>query len=125
MPFAPVTLAEHAHECYREWGKYIRPATFMTITCDCTASMKKMSSGVVHVDGTARPQYISRSQNPSYYKIVKEFYKRTGNPSLINTSFNMHEEPIVCSPSDAVRAFLDAELPYLAIGRYLVTGAPT
>ena len=55
------------------------------------------------------------------YKILREFHKRTGNPSLINTSFNMHEEPIVCSPSDAVRAFLDSELPYLAIGNYMVT----
>lgn len=123
MPFAPVTLVEHARDCYRGWKKYERPATFMTITCDCTRMMKKMSPGVVHVDGTARPQYIRRSQNPSYYKILKEFHKRTGNPSLINTSFNMHEEPIVCSPSDAVRAFLDSELPYLAIGNYMVTSA--
>ena len=121
MPFAPVTLVEHVRDCYREWKKYVRPASFMTVTCDCTRLMRKMSPGVVHVDGTARPQYIRRSQNPSYYKILKEFYKRTGNPSLINTSFNMHEEPIVCSPSDAVRAFLDSELPYLAIGGYLVT----
>ncbi len=121
MPFAPVTLVEHARECYRGWKKYARPATFMTVTCDCTRIMKKMSPGVVHVDGTARPQYISRSQNQSCYKILKEFYKRTGNPNLINTSFNMHEEPIVCSPYDAVRAFLDSDLPYLAIGDYLVT----
>ena len=121
MPFAPVTLIEYARDCYRGWKKHERPATFMTITCDCSRLMKKMSPGVVHVDGTARPQFIRRSQNPSYYKILREFHKRTGNPSLINTSFNMHEEPIVCSPSDAVRAFLDSELPYLAIGNYMVT----
>ncbi len=120
MPFAPVTLAEHAQDCYHLIKNHVRPANFMTITCDCTNWMKKVSPGVIHVDGTARPQLISRSQNQSYYKIIKEFYKLTGNPTLINTSFNMHEEPIVCSPSDAIRAFLDAQLPYLAIGSYLI-----
>lgn len=120
MPFAPVTMIEHAADCYNLKKNVIRPAAFMTITCDCTDKMKKMSPGVVHVDGTARPQLIERSQNPSYYSILENFYKLTGNPTLINTSFNMHEEPIVCSPEDAVRAFLDAELPYLAIGHFLV-----
>jgi len=121
MPFAPVTLAEHAQNCYHLIKNAIRPANFMTATSNCTDWMKKVSPGVIHVDGTARPQLINQSQNPSYYKIIKEFYKLTGNPSLINTSFNMHEEPIVCSPSDAIRAFIDAQLPYLAIGDYLVT----
>ena len=120
MPFAPVTLIEHAADCYHLEKNVVRPANFMTITYTCTDKMKKMSPGVVHVDGTARPQFIEREQNPSYYAILKNFYELTGNPTLINTSFNMHEEPIVCSPIDATRAFIDSEIPYLAIGNFLV-----
>lgn len=120
MPFAPVTLAEAARDCYVIEKNAMDPARFMTITCDCTPKMRAASPGVVHVDGTARPQLIRRAQNPDYYRIVEQYRARTGNPSLINTSFNMHEEPIVCSPGDAVRAFTDATLPYLAIGSFLV-----
>jgi carbamoyltransferase len=122
MPFAPVTLSEYAAKCYKDVKGAEYAAKFMTITFDCTDWMKDTSPGVVHVDGTARPQLIDKETNPSYYKIVDEYRKITGVPSLINTSFNMHEEPIVCSPSDAIRAFLDGHLDYLAIGSYLVKG---
>ena len=120
MPFAPVTLAEFADQCYEnlEGAKY--PAKFMTITFECTDWMKKHCPAVVHVDGTARPQIIDRQANASYYKIVDEYRQITGLPSLINTSFNMHEEPIVCSPSDALRAFQAGHLDYLAMGNYLL-----
>jgi carbamoyltransferase len=60
---------------------------------------------VVHVDGTARPQLIKRENNSLYYDIVEEFGKITGVPVIINTSFNIHEEPIVCTPLDAIRSF--------------------
>jgi carbamoyltransferase len=92
----------------------------MTITFDCTDWMKQQCPAVVHIDGTARPQLIDRDSNPSYYKILDEYRKITGLPSIVNTSFNMHEEPIVCSPRDAVRAFKESKLDYLAIGNYLV-----
>ena len=82
--------------------------------------MKNISPAVVHVDGTARPQLIAEEDNPSYYKILKEYHRLTGIPSLINTSFNLHEEPIVCSPVDALFAFRKARLDYLAIGKYLL-----
>ena len=120
MPFAPVTLAEAAPDCYTIEKNIAELAQFMTITCDCTPKMRAESPGVVHVDGTARPQLIRSDQNPGYYAIVERYRARTGNPSLINTSFNMHEEPIVCSPGDAVRAFTQASIPYLAIGTFLV-----
>ena len=81
--------------------------------------MKQHCPAVVHVDGTARPQLIDRDTNPSYYKILDEYRKITGLPSIVNTSFNMHEEPIVCSPRDAVRAFKESGIDYLAIGNYL------
>ena len=92
----------------------------MTITFKCSAYMKRVSPAVVHVDNTARPQIISREDNPGYYRILDEYYKITGIPSLINTSFNMHGEPIVESPGDAIRSFLAGGLDYLAIGSYLV-----
>lgn len=120
MPFAPVTLKEKAEKCYKNIKNYWKRSLYMTITFDCTDWMKKVSQGVVHVDGTARPQLIYKDLNPSYYKILKYYYRLTGIPSIINTSFNMHEEPIVCSPNDALRAFQDSNLGYLAIGNYLV-----
>jgi len=122
MPFAPVTLEEHADECYLDIQGAEFTSEFMTITCDCTEKMKAQSPAVVHVDGTARPQLVSKQKNLRYYQIVEEYYRRTGIPSLINTSFNMHEEPIVCSPDDAIRAFLDGHLDALAIGDFFVKG---
>jgi carbamoyltransferase len=120
MPFAPVTLKEYAGQCYESIAGAEVPARFMTVTFDCTDWMKEKCPAVVHIDGTARPQIIDRETNPSYYRIVDEYRKRTGLPSIVNTSFNMHEEPIVCSPSDAVRAFRESKIDYLAIGNYLV-----
>ncbi|MBN2452655.1 MAG: hypothetical protein JXB40_00145 [Candidatus Omnitrophica bacterium] len=120
MPFAPATLWEAAEKCYRRIANYKERALHMTTTFDCTPWMKKHSPGVVHVDGTARPQLVSRNSNPSFHKILTQYYRLTGNPSLINTSFNMHEEPIVCTPNDALRAFRDSGLKYLAMENYLV-----
>jgi len=120
MPFAPVTLYEQRHSCYKniDGGDYA--AQFMTITFDCTDEMQRQSPAAVHVDGTARPQLIRYECNPGYYQILDEYYKLSGMPTLINTSFNMHEEPIVNSPADAIRAFLQGNIDYLAIGSYLV-----
>lgn len=120
MPFAPATLWEEAKRCYKRIGRFRERALHMTTTFDCTGWMKKKSPGVVHVDGTARPQLVSRASNPSFHKVLSRYYRLTGNPSLINTSFNMHEEPIVCSPNDALRAFQDSGLKYLAIGSFIV-----
>lgn len=120
MPFAPVTLSEYAEKCYVHIQKGAYTAKFMTMTFDCTPKMKKQSPAVVHVDGTARPQLIDQKINPEYYEIVKRYHRLTGIPSTVNTSFNMHEEPIVCSPYDAIRAFKLGKLDALAIGSYLV-----
>ncbi|MDV2079722.1 carbamoyltransferase family protein [Marinobacter xestospongiae] len=120
MPFAPVTLWEERERCYHNIEGAEHAAEFMTITFDCTEFMKQNCPAAVHVDGTARPQLVRREVNPGYYDILKEYQKLSGIPSLINTSFNMHEEPIVNSPHDAVRAFLQGTLDYLAIGPFLV-----
>lgn len=120
MPFAPVTLYEARERCYHNVKGAEHAAEFMTITFDCTEFMRENCPAAVHVDGTARPQLIRREVNPGYYDILTEYEKLSGIPSLINTSFNMHEEPIVNSPEDAVRAFLAGGLDYLAIGPFLV-----
>ena len=120
MPFAPVTLYEAREKYYYNIKGAEHTAEFMTITFDCTDEMKRDCPAAVHIDGTARPQLIKREVNPGYYDIVKEYEKLSGISSLINTSFNMHEEPIVCTPHDAVRAFLDGRLDVLVIGPYLV-----
>lgn len=120
MPFAPAVLAEAAPQLFHNLSGCEKTAEFMTITFDCTEEMKRHSPAAVHVDGTARPQLVTPRSNPSFYRLLRAYEARTGIPVLINTSFNMHEEPIVCSPADAIRAFLLGNLDYLAIGNYLV-----
>lgn len=120
MPFAPATLYEYREKCYKNIKGAEYAAKFMTITFDCTDYMKEVSPAAVHIDGTARPQLVDENVNPSFYKIIKEYHTLTGIPSIINTSFNMHEEPIVCTPFDAIRAFKLGKLEYLAIGNYMV-----
>lgn len=121
MPFAPVTLKEYANLCYKNLKGAEYVAKFMTITFECSKFMKKKSPAVVHIDNTARPQLITEEDNPSYYKIINEYFKLTGIPSLVNTSFNMHEEPIVCTPEDAIISFLKGNLDYLAMGNFLIS----
>lgn len=120
MPFAPAALASEAHKLFHNLKGCEKAAEFMTVTFDCTDEMKQKCPAAVHVDGTARPQLVSEKTNPSFHRILKRFHELTGIPALINTSFNMHEEPIVCSPDDAIRAFLLGNLDYLAIGDFLV-----
>lgn len=120
MPFAPSTLFEERDRCYEAVDGAEHTAEFMTITFQCTPWMKENMPGVVHIDGTARPQLVRQEINGSYHKVISAFYERTGLPAIINTSFNMHEEPIVNSAHDAVRAFLDGNLDYLALGQHLL-----
>lgn len=120
MPFAPATPVERIDDLYERGESVLHAAQFMTITRDCTALAKDTCSGVVHVDGTARPQYVLPDQAPGFHRILTEFHRRTGMGCVINTSFNIHEEPIVCSAKDAVRAFLVGHLDYLALGDYLI-----
>ena len=121
MPFAPATIKEFKDQCFLNTNGAETTAEFMTITFDCTEQMRKQCTGVVHIDGTARPQLVTEMSNSSFYKIIKEFHNITGIPSIINTSFNMHEEPIVCTPKDAIRGFLDGNLDYLAMGDFIIT----
>jgi carbamoyltransferase len=120
MPFAPSILYEEREKCFEGVEGAEHAAQYMTITFHCTPWMRERMDGVVHIDGTARPHLVVKDRNPGYYRIIESFYHKTGLPGIINTSFNMHEEPIVCSAEDCVRAFLSGNLDYLAIGPHLV-----
>lgn len=120
MPFAPAALASEAHRLFKNLDGCEKTAEFMTVTFDCTEEMIAKCPAAVHVDGTARPQLVTESTNPSFHRILTGYYARTGVPAVINTSFNMHEEPIICSPEDAIRGFLLGNIDYLAIGPFLV-----
>lgn len=101
MPFAPVILEEYADEILQDYNVGIDNAPYMTSCWKVREEWKHKIPAVVHIDGTARPQVINRDTNPYYYDIVEEFRKLTGIPVLINTSFNAHEDPIVCFNSEA------------------------
>ena len=120
MPFAPSIRSEAVERCFEQTDGATHPAEFMTITFHATPWMREHMEGVVHIDGTARPHRVRRDRNEGLHGIIEAFEQRTGLPGIINTSFNMHEEPIVCSADDCVRAFLEGRLDYLAIGRHLV-----
>lgn len=119
MPFAPIVLESEAKK-YFKINNEMSDYHFMTFTCDCKKIMSIKASAAVHIDNTARPQIINEKTNSRLSKILKEYYKLSKIPVLINTSFNMHEEPIVCSPTDALRAFVDGKLDYLVINNFLI-----
>lgn len=120
MPFAPVTLDLEAEDFYENIEAVRETQRFMTVAVDCTEKMKTSCPAAVHVDGTARPQILSRGDNPRLYGILEYYRKRTGVGTILNTSFNRHEEPIVCSPEDAVKSFKECNLDLLVLNNYLV-----
>jgi carbamoyltransferase len=120
MPFAPSVLFEEGDRLFLDLKGAEHAAEFMTVTKHCSPWMRRHMTGVVHLDGTARPHLVRRNCNTGFYDIISSFQRRTGLPGIINTSFNMHEEPIVCSVDDCVRAFLLGNINYLAIGGQLV-----
>jgi carbamoyltransferase len=120
MPFAPMLLREDAGAMLKGYSaQNAHAAEFMTITYDCTEQCKRESPAVVHVDGTARPQIIEASANPRCHRILKLYKELTGLRSIINTSYNMHDEPIVRTADEAIRAFLQSQLDYLVLDEYL------
>lgn len=121
MPFAPSMLFEHVDEFLEGYSSLHKTADFMTITYSIKPGMKDKICAAVHVDNTARPQVVRKEINPSYHKIISVFNSLTGCPVVLNTSFNIHEEPIVYTPQDAIRGFLDAQLDYLSIGNFLAS----
>jgi carbamoyltransferase len=113
MPFAPVVPAEKAAEVFDVNGVNSYACRFMTITCDVRPAWRERIAAVVHVDGSARPQTIAREANPLYYDVVGAFERETGVPVLVNTSFNVHEEPIVNTPGECAQALLDRRIDFV------------
>jgi carbamoyltransferase len=120
MPFAPVVLWEERDSCFKNVDGAAETARFMTMTFDCKPELISKCPAICHVDGTARPQLIREEDNPSYYRLLKAYQSLTGLPCMVNTSFNMHEEPIVNTPAEAVKSFLQSRLDALILGKYLV-----
>ncbi len=83
-------------------------------------AQRNIIPAAMHIDGTARVQTVNMNENPKFYKLIKEFYRITGVPVLLNTSFNVMGEPIVCSPEDAVKCFVSTDIDYLVLGHYLI-----
>jgi carbamoyltransferase len=110
MPFAPVVLAEDAQKVFDLGAATLYAARFMTLTCRVRDEWRERIPAVVHVDGTARPQVVHRAQNPLYYDILAAYKGRTGIPVLVNTSFNVHEEPIINTPEECARALTDGRV---------------
>jgi len=120
MPFAPSVLAEHADEVFIGVEKARHTAEFMTITFDVRPEWRARIPAVVHVDGTARPQLVRPEVNPRYHRPISAYCALSGIPLLINTSFNVHEEPIVCGPEEAISALVDNRIDRLAVGPFWV-----
>ncbi|MCB9764580.1 MAG: hypothetical protein H6739_32700 [Alphaproteobacteria bacterium] len=121
MPFAPAVLDELADDWVTGLGPCRHSARFMTINVQARPDFAEKLPAGVHVDGSLRPQLVDAERTPSFHKVLTSFNRLTGLPGIINTSFNLHEEPIVCTPAEAVRTFTSAGLDALAIGPYLVT----
>ncbi|MBI4361413.1 carbamoyl transferase [Candidatus Micrarchaeota archaeon] len=120
MPFAPMTLEEYASSSYIDWNKDHISSRFMTICYYCHPIVKKQSPAIVHVDNTARPQIVGPKDNPDIHALITQYHRLTGIPTIVNTSFNNHEEPILCSPQDAVDSLLRDNVDVLCIGNFLV-----
>ncbi|MBP9865411.1 MAG: carbamoyltransferase [Candidatus Omnitrophica bacterium] len=116
-PFCPSILAEHGPAILET----SHDSPFMTFCFTVKPEWRERIPEVVHVDKTARPQFVTREANPRYYELIEKFSKLSGVPVLINTSLNRRGEPMICSPEDALQMLRGSGLKYLAIGDYLVT----
>ncbi|HET9950828.1 MAG TPA: carbamoyltransferase C-terminal domain-containing protein [Candidatus Eisenbacteria bacterium] len=116
-PFAPSVLAEDAGNYFDIPDDAASP--YMIVTYPARPAVRKTIEGVVHADGSSRVQTVREEENPLYHRLLRAFRDRTGLPLLLNTSFNRAGEPIVCTPRDAIRCFLESGLDALAIGNQI------
>ncbi len=117
-PFAPAVLEESANE-YFELPKNVK-VPFMESVYPVKRDKQKYIPSVVFIDGTGRLQTVSKNTNSRFHKLIKEFNKLTGIPIIINTSFNLNGEPIVCSPLDAIKTFYSCGLDILVLENWLI-----
>jgi carbamoyltransferase len=120
MPFAPSVLAERS-ERYFFKPKPVE-APYMILTFDSRPEKREVMVAAIHpYDATGRPQEVDSSWNPDYHRLISHFEELTGEAIILNTSFNLHGEPVVCSPEDALRVFDISGLEHLAIGSFLLS----
>jgi carbamoyltransferase len=117
-PFAPACLEERLHEVF-ETHPASRCYGYMITTATVRPEMREKVPTITHNDGTARPQAVNREASPLYWAVIEEFRKLTGIPLVVNTSFN-DNEPIVCTPQDAINCFRRTHIDLLALEDYLV-----
>ena len=115
-PFCPSMLDTVAPDILRT----DHPSPYMTFTFDVAESWKKRIPEVVHEDGTARAQIVTKNTNPRYYALIEQLEKQTGNAVILNTSLNRRGEPMVCSPADALDMFYGSDLEYLVMEDILI-----
>jgi carbamoyltransferase len=118
-PFAPSILAERTSDYFHTEGTGSVP--FMERVYRFRDEKKEEVPAVVHTDGTGRLQTVSRDVNPRYYDLIACFEQLTGVPVILNTSFNLNGEPVVCTPTDAIRTFYSCGLDALILEDYLIT----
>ena len=121
-PFAPAVTEENAKEYFDMRG--LADSPFMLFVVPVLPHRRHEIPAVTHVDGTARVQTVSKQSNPRFWELIRAFGRRTGVPVLLNTSFNVMNEPIVCTPADAVRCFLDTDIELLVMGEFVVRKHP-
>lgn len=115
-PFAPAILIESTEDYFN----LSRPSPYMLITTSLKEGKEAVVPAICHVDNTARVQTVSCEDNPRFYDLIKNFERITGIPLILNTSFNLRGEPMVCSPEDALKCFLRSEMDYLVMGDFWV-----
>ena len=119
MPFAPSVLAERSERYFFKPKPVDAP--YMILTLDSRPEKREAMAAAIHpYDATGRPQEVYASWNPDYYRLISHFEELTGEAIILNTSFNLHGEPVVCSPEDALRVFDISGLEHLAIGSFLL-----
>ncbi len=132
-PFAPIVLREHLEEYFdlavdspymllvapvREARRKPPPAGVHGL--DLLKQVRSDIPAVTHVDYSARIQTVTREQNPQLHALLERFYRATGCAVLVNTSFNVRGEPIICTPEDAYRCLINTEMDYLVVGNFLL-----
>jgi carbamoyltransferase len=117
-PFAPAVIEERAADYFDMTGLGTSP--FMLFTVPVREDKRATIPAVTHVDGTARVQTVSRDTDPLFWSLISAFGRITGIPVVLNTSYNVRNEPIVCTPADALRCFLGTEIDCAALGEYFV-----
>ncbi|MDN3922348.1 carbamoyltransferase family protein [Roseateles violae] len=123
-PVAPAVGAEDFADWFEPAGANGGSSPYMLFTYRCKAERRARIPSACHSDGSARVQTVHADSNPSLHALLQAFGRRTGVPVLVNTSFNVRGEPIVCSPKDALDAFFSTPLDALVIGRFLLRKSP-